>query len=78
MKRINVSFYDETYEKLELRMQEKGGKSLANSVRELVDLGFKVEEAAKKNEGKNQESDGLDTLLKFAKNNLLWSLEFFF
>lgn len=78
MKRINVSFYNETYEKLERRMQEKGGKSVANGIRELVDLGFKVEEAAKRNEGGNPETDNLVMLLKFAKNNLLWSLEILF
>ncbi len=78
MNRINVSFYDETYEKLEERRKVNEGKSIAHCIRELVDLGFKVEESAKKNtedHGKNDVVTMLTDLKKQMKNNLSWLLE---
>lgn len=75
MKRINVSFFDEVYEKLEERMQRVGDKSIAQSIRELVDLGLKIEEAATKNQGKESSNDALTSVINMLKNNLIWSLE---
>jgi hypothetical protein len=75
MKRINVSFYPETYEKLEKRMQQTNSKSIASSIRELVDLGLKIEEAAANKDPKNGGEDFLESLKNLLKNNLIWALE---
>jgi predicted CopG family antitoxin len=78
MNRINVTFYDETYEKLEDRKKSKGSKSIADCIRELVELGLKVEEAANKNNAEEQGDGVLKTLMevqKQLKNTLIWSLE---
>ena len=78
MNRINVTFYDETYEKLEQRMKNKSIKSIAHCIRELVDLGLKIEEAASKNDENQGEDEVMDMLIdlkKQLKNNLVWSLE---
>jgi len=75
MKRINVSFYPETYEKLEKRMEKNNSKSIASSIRELVDLGLKIEEAAANSNQKNNESDFLESFKTLLKNNLIWSME---
>ena len=74
MERINVSFYDETIEKLKTRMKSNNAKSLAQGVRELVDLGFRTEEAMQKNEGSKDKND-LEILSELLKKNLLWALE---
>ena len=75
MKRINVTFFDETFEKLEERMKKNGDKSIANGIRELVDLGMKLEAAADKFDGKSNGKDDLAALIDMLKNNLIWSLE---
>lgn len=78
MNRINVTFYDETIEKLQDRMKKNGEKSLANCVRELVDLGLKVEAAANKSGDKNGEFDiqkALTDLQEKMRKNLDWVLE---
>ena len=74
MNRINVSFYDETYEKIEARMKSNSVKSIAHCVRELVDIGLKIEEAAQKN-SQNQQEDQSEKLMEMLKNNLIWMLE---
>lgn len=75
MKRLNITFYDEIIEKLSVRTKVKKCGSNAQSVRELVDLGFQIEEAAsRKNEDKS-ESDGLSFMMDAMKNNLKWTLE---
>jgi predicted CopG family antitoxin len=75
MKRINVTFYDETYSKLEERKLKKGDKSVAQGIREFVELGFKIEDAAQKNNSNEAANDDLATLINLLKNNLTWSLE---
>jgi len=75
MKRLNIRFYDDIYEKLEVRTKEKNCGSVVQSVRELVDLGFKIEESAKQNNGDEARSDGLTFLVDVMKSNLKWSLE---
>jgi hypothetical protein len=76
--RINVTFYDETYEKLEERMTTNKVKSIAHCIRELVDLGLKVEESARKNT-EDQEENNVVTMLidlkKQMKSNLTWLVE---
>jgi hypothetical protein len=74
MKRINVTFYDETYDELEARMKRNGEKSLAPGIRELVDLGLKIEKAARENSGGQQENY-LEKIIELLKNHLTWLLE---
>lgn len=74
MERINVSFSEEVYEKLEARRQAMRQKSLAEGVRELVDLGLKIEESAKQNNDNEAEND-MKLLCEMLKNNLIWSME---
>lgn len=78
MRRISVSFYDEIYEKMEKRSSKKNLASVAQSIRELVDLGLKVEEAATDSSEDNEEnslSALLSEIKNLLKNNLIWSLE---
>lgn len=75
MKRISISFYDDIYKKLDERKKEEGLSSVAQCVRELVDLGLKIESASKENEPKNNESDQLLEIKSLLKNGLIWSLE---
>ncbi|MHB1949659.1 MAG: hypothetical protein ACYCQI_16290 [Gammaproteobacteria bacterium] len=78
MDRYTITFYDETSEKIKERAQKKGISSIAQCIRELVELALKFEEMTEKSEGSLQEND-LVTLLSeiknLLKNNLNWSLE---
>lgn len=75
MNRINVRFYDEVVKKLKLRTEAKKSGSIAQSIRELVDLGLKLEEATNQNpEGKNAAND-LNFIVDIMKNNIRWTLE---
>lgn len=75
MKRINVTFYDEFFAKLETRTNEKQCSSVAQSIRELTELGLKIEGASKENADKKQEEQGLNTMIEVMKSNLRWTLE---
>jgi Arc/MetJ-type ribon-helix-helix transcriptional regulator len=78
MKRPTITFSEEQYEKIEKRMQEKSLKSVSECVRELVDLGLRIEEAAAKSTEKEEEIDVLSEILELKnllKSNLVWSLE---
>lgn len=75
MNRITVTFYDEVIEKLENRITKKGTKSIAHCIRELVDFGLKIEDAAERNESKSGNDDELKTLVKMLQADLKWSLE---
>lgn len=74
MKRINVTLYDEVYETLEARAKKSGSKSISQQIRDLIDLGLKVEAAAQQNSeddrGFNQEK-----MFDMLKKNMVWSLE---
>lgn len=74
MKRINVTFDDEIYSMLETRANKNGCKSIAQQIRELVDLGLKVEAATQQDGGVNQDLN-LEKMLEMLKNNLIWTLE---
>ncbi len=74
MKRINVTFYDNTYEILVKRAKKNGDVSIAEVIRELVDLALKIEAAAEKNDG-NSTEDASEKLIEMMKNNLIWALE---
>ncbi len=78
MERTTVTFYDEVYQKLKNRSKENGQIPVAQSIRELVDIGFRVEEAAKKsdsNDGENDLLEAISDIKNLLKNNLNWSLE---
>lgn len=78
MERITVSFYDEINEKIKERARKKGISSMAQCIRELVELALKFEEMAEKSEETLQENDLLSILSEIKnllKNNLNWSLE---
>ncbi len=78
MKRTTITFYDEVYQKLESRVIKKSSQSVAQSVRELVDLGLKVEAAAataNEIEEGNDITNALNELKDLLKSNLVWSLE---
>lgn len=74
MKRINVTFYNETMELLEKRAEKTGGKSVAYQIRELVDLALKVEEAAQRNNGGDPDLNQIK-ILDFLKKIMVWGLE---
>jgi hypothetical protein len=74
MKRLNISFYDEIYEKLVARAETSKEKSIAQGVRELVDLGLKLEEAAKQTDAKETENDS-EKIIEMLKNILIWTME---
>ncbi|CAN5419655.1 hypothetical protein BH10PSE19_BH10PSE19_00010 [soil metagenome] len=78
MNRISITFNDESYAKLQIQAEKKK-ISLAKYVRELVDIGLQVEEAASQNEDnkklKKNEIDALGELKELWKNNLIWTLE---
>ena len=78
MKRPTISFTDAMYEKLEKRAKKNGLKSISECIRELVDLGLRIEESAAKNTEKEDDTDLLSQVLELKnllKNNLIWSLE---
>lgn len=74
MKRINVTFHNETMEKLEARAEKNGGKSIANDIRDLVDLALRIEESASQNDGVNFE-ESIKKLINLMKKELEWTLE---
>ena len=74
MKRINVTFYDEIYEKIVARAEKNGSKSLGHEVRELVDLALKIEAAAQKNSDSSID-EIIPKLLEMMTSNLVWMLE---
>jgi len=77
MERITISFYDDVYDKLKIRA-EKHHHPIAQTTRELVDLGLKIEEAAASSDKHINGDDILNTLVELKmmlKTNLLWALE---
>jgi len=78
MVRTTITFHDQVYKKIETRTNEKGMQSIAHCIRNMVDICFKIEEAALKSDEKEGESDLLQTILELKnllKTNLNWSLE---
>lgn len=78
MERTTVTFDDETYQKLKIRSEKNGKIPIAQSIRELVDIGFRVEEAVEKNGSNDSENDLLKAIYDIKNlliNNLNWSLE---
>lgn len=78
MERITVTFYEEIYEKIKNRANKKGNISIAQCVRELVELALKFEEMAEKSDTNPKENDlvsMLSEIKNLLKNDLNWSLE---
>lgn len=78
MERTTVTFNDEIYQKLKIRSENNGHIPVAQSIRELVDIGFRVEEAASKNESNGSDNDLMEMfaiIKNLLINNLNWSLE---
>ena len=74
MKRINITLYDDMFNKIQDRIKNTGGKSIAHEIRELLDLALRIEEAAKNNDEIEQQNDN-EQILGMLKNSLVWSLE---
>lgn len=78
MKRPSISLTEEMHQKLENRMEKNRIKSLSECVREMLDLAFRVEEAAEKSMEKEGQVDLISEVLvlkNLLKNNLIWSLQ---
>src|ERR1700733_3180230 len=78
MKRISIGFYDEVCEQLKEIMKEEGLPTLAQCIRELVDLALRIKNSAKNSNAKNDETNLLNAvseLKNLFKNNMSWSLE---
>ena len=78
MERTTVTFNDEVYQKLKIRSENHGQIPISQSIRELVDIGFRVEDASNKNDKNDQENDLINTLFELKNlliNNSKWSLE---
>lgn len=75
MSRMSITFYDDTYRRIQMRAEKKGGQSIAEAVRELTELGLRVEAAASEHGPKNSVNEGADHLKKLLELNLKWSLE---
>lgn len=75
MKRINVTLYDEVLEELENRTKEKKSRSIAQSIRELMDLGMRIEKAAAQDYSLKNETTDTDLILDSLKNMMRWVLE---
>lgn len=75
MEQITMKVDDAFFEKIKIRMEKKGCKTLAQCTRELTELGMRVEEAADSQEEKNDENDTTLALINLLKTNLTWSLE---
>lgn len=75
MEQITMKVDHGIYEKVKVRMEIKGCKTLAQSARELLELGLRIEEAAANQEDGNDENDVLETLLSLSKTSTKWVLE---
>lgn len=75
MEQITVKVEDDFYEKLKVRMDKKGCKTIAQCARELLELGRRIEETAEKQSGDNSEDNMIEALLMLLKTNMKWSLE---
>jgi len=75
MKRVNVRFTSEAFAQLQQRAELNGDRSVANSIRELVDLGQQVEAAAAQSNGENKQQNDMDLIKDLLKENLIWCLE---
>lgn len=75
MKRINVTLYDEVFAEIDNRTKENKCSSIAQSIRELIDLGRKVEKAAKQENEENDTPSELFFISETLKNLMRWTLE---
>ncbi len=75
MEQITVKFEDAIFEKIKIRMEKNGCKTLSQCARELVELALRIEEAAAKQGAGDGENDVFLTLINLLKTNMIWSLE---
>jgi hypothetical protein len=78
MKRISIGFYDEVCDQLEQIRKEDGLSTLAQCVREMVDLAIRIRTASKKSTEKMADDPviaAVNELKKLFKSNMNWSLE---
>ena len=57
MEQITVKFEDAIFEKIKIRMEKNGCKTLSQCARELVELALRIEEAAAKQGAGDGEND---------------------
>src|SRR5579862_2585421 len=74
MEKITIKLDDVLFKKMRERIEKKGCGTMSQCARELIDLGLKIEEAAKSHEDKEDEFIH-PFLLQMLKNNMIWSLE---
>lgn len=77
MERTTVTFYDEIYDYLKNRAKKQGNQSIAQAIRELVDLGIKVEKASESQHTNNKDSLQylMENFKEMLKLNMHWTLE---
>jgi hypothetical protein len=75
MEQITMKVDDAVFEKIKVRMEKNGCKTLAQCARELLELGLRIEEAAANQEAGSDENDVLGILLNLTKTNTQWVLE---
>lgn len=69
MERITIGFYPEIYEKLEERAKQKNLK-VSQYVRQLVDLGLRIEEMSEQKSDNNTSTDPIEKALAFQQKLL--------
>jgi hypothetical protein len=77
MNRISITFYEEVFSKLQKYADEKK-ISIAQFVREMVDIGLRVQEISNKNDQENKKDmvlEKLDEMQKLIKNNMISGYE---
>lgn len=69
MERISIGFYPEIYTKLEKRADQKKLK-LAQYIRQLVELGLRIEEMSEQKEGDKTDQNPIEKALAFQQKLL--------
>lgn len=77
MERTTITFYNETYDYLKSRAKKQGNQSIAQAIRELVDIGIKVEKASQSDDKNNKNSLQylMENFKEMLKLNMSWGLE---
>lgn len=78
MKRISITLFDEEYTSIKKIMEQESIHSIAQCVRELINLAVKIKSEAANNVNQNDENELLDTMMEiknFLKSGLSWTLE---
>lgn len=70
--RINVYFEESIFLQIKERAKKHDNQHLAKAVRELVELGLRVEEAT---QDKDSRTEPTELMLPLVKNLMIWTLE---